>query len=388
MHDRTDAELVALARAGDKSAFGVLLERYQPLALRVAVRMLADQELARDLAQEALLDAYLSLVHLRDDVRFGSWLYGIVLNVCRGYLRDQRLQFFSMDAMRGGMRYEGPLWVDPAPSPQEVAEVRDLHRRLLRSVAALPPGEREATLLFYYDQLSVHEVAATLGISPNAVKVRLHKARRHLRDHLLPEGIAPGERGRKTMRKVSVADVVKRERKDDDGKSSAWYIVVLHDEAGQRALPIWVGPWEGQAIAMGLREFRSPRPMTYNFMASLLSAAGVNLESVQIASLREETFYATVKLRNGQNVAEVDARPSDAVALALRTGTPIYVDDEVMTRAGVEVPQGASATRKGTEQIVDELQSVFKPWTPAQAEQSRKESEQTRHELIAQIFAG
>ena len=190
------------------------------------------------------------------------------------------------------------------------------------------------------------------------------------------------------MRKVSVADVVKRERKDDDGKSSAWYIVVLHDEAGQRALPIWVGPWEGQAIAMGLREFRSPRPMTYNFMASLLSAAGVNLESVQIASLREETFYATVKLRNGQNVAEVDARPSDAVALALRTGTPIYVDDEVMTRAGVEVPQGASATRKGTEQIVDELQSVFKPWTPAQAEQSRKESEQSRHELIAQIFAG
>src|SRR5207237_9066485 len=212
---------------------------------------------------------------------------------------------------------EGPLWVDPAPSPQEVAEVRDLHRRLLRSVAALPPAEREATLLFYYDQLSVHEVAATLGISPNAVKVRLHKARRHLRDHLLPQGIAPGERGRKTMRKVSVADVVKRERKDDDGKSSAWYIVVLHDEAGQRALPIWVGPWEGQAIAMGLREFRSPRPMTYNFMASLLSAAGVNLESVQIASLREETFYATVKLRNGQNVAEVDARPSDAVALAL-----------------------------------------------------------------------
>ena len=71
----------------------------------------------------------------------------------------------------------------------------------------------------------------------------------------------------------------------------------------------------------------------------MTSAAGVQVESVHISSLKEETFYATVKLRNGQNVAEVDARPSDAVALALRAGTPIYVDDEVMTRAGADVPR-------------------------------------------------
>ena len=391
MHDKSDAELVALARAGDKSAFGVLVERYQVLALRVAVRLVRHEELARDLAQEALLEAYLSLRHLRADTRFSSWLYGIVLNVCRTYLRDQRVQFFSLEAMRGGTRFEGPLPIDAAPSPQEIVEAHDLHQRVRRAVSALPPAEREATLLFYYNQLSVQEIAAALGISPNAVKVRLHKSRRHLRSELLTDGTAGAAERRKTMRKVTVADVVKRERKEGDGQPNPWYIIVLHDEAGQRALPIWVGPWEGQAIAMGLREFSSPRPMTYNFMGSLLSAAGVALESVQISSLKEDTFYATVKLRNGKTVAEVDARPSDAVALALRAGTAIYVDDEVMARAGVDVPQGASAARKGAEQIVDELQSVFRPWTaqprpPEQAEESRKQMEQTRSELVAQVF--
>jgi hypothetical protein len=179
--------------------------------------------------------------------------------------------------------------------------------------------------------------------------------------------------------------VVKQVRTAEDGESSTYYIIVLFDESGRRALPIWVGPWEGQAIAMGLREFSTPRPMTYNFMAALLDAAGVNVESVQIASLKDETFYARVKLRNGKNVAEVDARPSDAVALALRAGTPMHVDDEVMARAGLDVPQGASASRQGTQQILDELQAALKPWTRS-SERSREQIQQTHRELVAQVF--
>ena len=385
MHDRSDAELVALARAGDKSAFGVLVERYQALALRVAVRMVTHEDLARDLAQEALLEAYLSLRHLRADTRFKNWLYGIVLNVCRTYLRDQRVQFFSLEAMRGGMRFDGPLPVAVAPSPQEIVEAHDLHQRVGHAVAALPPAEREATLLFYYDQLSVREIAATLGISPNAVKVRLHKSRQHLRRRLLADDAEFRMERRRKMIRVSVADVVKQVRTAEDGESSTYYIIVLYDESGRRALPIWVGPWEGQAIAMGLREFSTPRPMTYNFMAALLDAAGVNVESVQIASLKDETFYATVKLRNGKNVAEVDARPSDAVALALRAGAPMHVDAEVMARAGLDVPQGASASRQGTQQILDELQAALKPWTRSSAH-SQEQMQQTQRELVAQVF--
>jgi bifunctional DNase/RNase len=114
---------------------------------------------------------------------------------------------------------------------------------------------------------------------------------------------------------------------------------------------------------------------------------------VQVASLKDETFYAAVVLRSGSSVREVDARPSDALALALRTGSPIYVADEVMERAGIAVPGGATASHEGAGQIMGELQSVLKPWitqprTPEQAERSLREREQTQHDLIAQVFGG
>ncbi|MGH2542180.1 MAG: RNA polymerase sigma factor, partial [Ardenticatenaceae bacterium] len=83
MDEREDAVLVELARRGEKEAFGVLIGRYHGMAERVAMGMVSQIELARDLAQEAMLQAYLSLGSLRDDRRFQSWLYGIVLNVCR-----------------------------------------------------------------------------------------------------------------------------------------------------------------------------------------------------------------------------------------------------------------------------------------------------------------
>ncbi len=383
MYDISDAELVALARAGDKRAFGELLERYQALTHRIALRMIAHEEIARELTQEAMLEAYLSLKQLRDDARFKQWLYGIVLNVCRSYVRAQRTIFFSLEAMRGGVYHDEPIVFDPAPSPQEMIEARELHQHVVNAIASLPPSEREATLLFYYDQLTLREIANALGISLNAVKARLYKSRQHLRDKLLELHEIRAERS-PTMRKVSIADVVKQKRTSAEGQSNPFYIVLLHDAASNRALPIWVGPYEGQAIAMGLREFSTPRPMTYNFMASLLDAADVHVESVHIASLKEETFYATVKLCSGDHTSDVDARPSDALALALRTDSPIFVSDDVMESGGTVVPQGAAAARKGAEQIMSDLQSVFKPWQPST--HATEQMEQTRRELIAQVF--
>ena len=104
MADKTDAELVALARSGDKNAFGHLIERYQQMARRVAIGVVRQVDLARELANETMLQAYLSLDRLRDDRRFQSWLYGIVLNVCRSYFRDQRSSLLSLEAIAGGLR--------------------------------------------------------------------------------------------------------------------------------------------------------------------------------------------------------------------------------------------------------------------------------------------
>jgi DNA-directed RNA polymerase specialized sigma24 family protein len=101
-----DTELVKLARAGDKAAFGCLIERYQPMAKRIALSMVHNETIAKDLVQEAMLQAYLSLKNLRREQQFKSWLYGIVLNVCRSYLRDQQTNFFSWEAMQGGVQLE------------------------------------------------------------------------------------------------------------------------------------------------------------------------------------------------------------------------------------------------------------------------------------------
>lgn len=88
MEDKTDNELVALARKGDKDAFGLLAQRYQVIARRFALRFIRNEDGAQDLAQEAILQAYLSLDNLHDPARFKRWLCGIVLNVCRSHLRE------------------------------------------------------------------------------------------------------------------------------------------------------------------------------------------------------------------------------------------------------------------------------------------------------------
>ena len=390
-----DAELVTLACSGGKEAFGRLVERYQDMAYRIALGMVASEGIAQELAQEAVLQAYLSLDHLRDGAAFKSWLYGIVLNVCRSYIRDQKTIFFSLEDLAGGLQFGAIPFSGSVPDPQEVVEERELYRLVLDAVSALTPRNRAVVLMFYYDQLSLQEIAAILGVSVVAVKGRLHKSRRRLREQLLAlyselEPAVPVKSRRIKMVKVTVADVVKREQVGEQpGHPRTHYVIVLADEAGRRALPIWVGPWEGTALAIGLREFPVPRPLTFTFMAKLLEAAGAKLEKVHIHALKENTFYAVAQLRCGDEVQEVDARPSDAVALAVLTGSPIFAAEEVLERAGVDIPAKIGETPqlgKGIDGILEELQ---KEWRPAQScpRPTKEEMEKAQQELVASVFS-
>ena len=389
-----DAELVALARSGSKEAFGRLVERYLPMAHHIALGMVASEDIAQELAQEAVLQAYLSLNHLRDEAAFKSWLYGIVLNVCRSYIRDQKTIFFSLEDLSGGLQFSAIPFSGPVPDPREVVEERELYRLVLDSVNTLSPKNRAAVLMFYYDQLSLREIAATLGVSVVTVKGRLHKARRQLREQLLAlysesDLVVPKSR-RIKMVKVTIADVVKREQAGEQpGHPRTHYVIVLVDEAGRRALPIWVGPWEGTALAIGLREFPVPRPLTFTFMANLLEAAGAKLEKVHIHALKENTFYAVAHLRCGDKVQEVDARPSDAIALAVLTDSPIFVAKEVLEQAGVDISAKVGETPqlgKGIDGILEELQ---KEWRPTQScpRPTKEEIEKAQHELVASVFS-
>jgi uncharacterized protein len=110
-------------------------------------------------------------------------------------------------------------------------------------------------------------------------------------------------------------------------------IVVLRDGDGQRTLPIWVGPVEANAIALQIENVAPPRPMTHDLLRNLVGALGGTLARVVIADLKDTTFYAYLEIRRDGDVVFVDARPSDALALALRTSAPIFVESPVLESA-------------------------------------------------------
>ena len=122
MDQITDAELVANVRLGDKEAFGLLVERYQQMVEHIAKKMIADKWVARELAQESILQAYFSLHHLKDASRFKSWLYGITLNICRRYLQDQKMDMLSLETIMGGMHTDIITSLNDTVDPQSIAE--------------------------------------------------------------------------------------------------------------------------------------------------------------------------------------------------------------------------------------------------------------------------
>jgi len=150
----TDAELVAKVRGGDKEAFGQLVERYQQMVGHIAKKMIADEWVARELTQEAILQAYLSLDHLRDASRFKSWLYGITLNICRSYLHDQKRDMLSIETIMGSVSSDSITNFDDTVDPQTIAEAHDLHRLVLDAIDELSSRDKEATLLFYYEHFT------------------------------------------------------------------------------------------------------------------------------------------------------------------------------------------------------------------------------------------
>ncbi len=110
------------------------------------------------------------------------------------------------------------------------------------------------------------------------------------------------------------------------------YIVVLRDDDGANMLPIWVGKSEAGAISMALENVAPPRPMTHDLMKSLLDAYDAKVLSVVINDLSEHTYFAKVHLMDGDSEYTVDARPSDAIALALRTSAPVFAKESVLTK--------------------------------------------------------
>ena len=107
-------------------------------------------------------------------------------------------------------------------------------------------------------------------------------------------------------------------------------IVILRDMSGDTILPIWVGPYEANAIALEIEKVSTARPMTHDLIKTLLNGLDTKVQKIVVNELKDETFYALIWLEKNGELISVDSRPSDALALALRTDCPIFVDDSVL----------------------------------------------------------
>ena len=112
-------------------------------------------------------------------------------------------------------------------------------------------------------------------------------------------------------------------------------VVILKEKEANRYLPIWIGPAEADAIAVKLQNVKTPRPLTHDLLCSIIQALGANVDFIVVTGLRSDTFFAKVMITMQDKQIEVDSRPSDAIALAVRTNASIYVEETVLDKAGI-----------------------------------------------------
>ncbi len=129
-------------------------------------------------------------------------------------------------------------------------------------------------------------------------------------------------------------------------------IVLLKESEGIRYLPIWVGATEATAIAFAQQGVVPPRPLTHDLMKSLVEELGSKIESVQLTELLDGVFYANLKLAAGK---EISARPSDAIALALRAGAPIFASAQLFEEAGIEIPDQSDVEVEAFREFLDQI---------------------------------
>ena len=185
-----DRDLVHLAVAGDRQAFGQLIERYQLVAKSIAIRMVANEDIALDLVQESVVQAMLSLGNLRDPAAFRSWFSGIVINLCRGYLRDRESGFLYLENLPDGSGTDAFGSRSSFADPEGQAEKRDLQNLVLSAMEGLSPNQRQAVLLHYFRRLNIQEIAVIEDVSVGAGRSQGGSAQR--RDILWCGEAAPG----------------------------------------------------------------------------------------------------------------------------------------------------------------------------------------------------
>ncbi len=358
-----EAGLVQAARRGDKDAFRRLVERHAPMLEALCRQILGDAQLTEDVVQESVLQALLNLDRLRRPASFGAWLAGIGLNISRRIVRRRQRDGFSWEALQDG-GFGAP--VDLGEGPEELMLEAERSRRVREAIDALPTGQREAVRAFYLAGLTQSETAELLRVDAEAIKSRLHRARSALRRRLWSTW---KEEQMSTKGRAVDARIVDVRRRAPDAESARYNMVALEEVGGARRLPIWVGEYEGAALALLMEQVEVPRPLTFKFMGELVRAMGGRLREVRVEKLVDDTFFAVAVIEAADGVKAIDVRPSDGFALALELGAPIRVASGVFEAAEAHMathehePLPAEAYygkgTLGSAQIVEDVKSKW-----------------------------
>ena len=170
---------------------------------------------------------------------------------------------------------------------------------------------------------------------------------------------------------------------DGISMTEAGFLVLLRQAGDERALPIAIGSAEAQAILFELNGMEFPRPLTHDLFRHVLTELGATLAKVEITELRDATFFALLHLDSRSGPIQVDARPSDALALALRCSAPVYVADEVMASAGVAIDKAGKQARLKSKSSTDPAEELRAKLERAVAEERYEEAARLRDQLRA-----
>lgn len=135
-------------------------------------------------------------------------------------------------------------------------------------------------------------------------------------------------------------------------------VVILREKDGTRVLPIWIGPAEASAIAMVIQGVKAPRPMTHDLLKQLVVGLGAQLRRVVISQVKDNTYFAELLMSRDEELFQLDARPSDSIALALRLHAPIYTSDDLLDERSVEEPEGSDDPDQDAQRLKDYLQRM------------------------------
>lgn len=368
MKEKSDDQLIRECLNGNSNAFNVLIDRYQYLVYGMCYHFTQNFTDAKDLTQETFISAFLNLHQLRNLDKFSAWLRQVSVNVCRMWRRRQdRYRKVSIEEVR-----EEDLADKNSPSPQEIVETKELQSIVRKALSCLPLKNRLTLTLYHIDGLTYREISGFLNIPKTTIKSRLYKARKKLRKEVLKmvnqefqQIPLPDDFANQVLQEVRVTRIEGINSIEDlramkqANKQVYPALILTSKEKPNRHLFIWIGVSEGISIFATQQGRIPPRPLTHDLMVSLLKATNASVQKVIVTDLRGKTFIGKIILQCNGQIKEIDCRPSDAVAIAVRVKAPIFVAKK-MEEKNVWIEAKPENLKKSIEKVRDEITATHK----------------------------